>query len=257
MEFRDLTRKEIDVRVGQVGNGWATLLLYKDARVDMDILDETVGSENWQRRHYEVKGNMYCSVGIKCGGEWIWKDDCGTESNTEKEKGESSDSFKRACVNWGIGRELYTSPKIFVDCETADKKIKDLKDFKVSEISIEDKVITALKITAYNKARRAEEIIFNWKLKAASDTLQKPKSIQETKPQETVEPIKMTLEEAKKLRTKSGIELDKLTNKQLDAFLNCNRETHKKAAELILKEREAKRTQMLEEMAEEEVPWEE
>lgn len=85
----------------------------------------------------------------------------------------------------------------------------------------------------------------------------KPKSVQETKPQELVEPIKMTLEEAKKLRTKSGIELDKLTNKQLDAFLNCNRETHKKAAELILKEREAKRAQMLEEMAEEEVPWEE
>lgn len=85
----------------------------------------------------------------------------------------------------------------------------------------------------------------------------KPKSVQETKPQETVEPIKMTLEEAKKLRTKSGIELDKLTNKQLDAFLNCNRETHKKAAELILKEREAKRAQLLEEMAEEGVPWEE
>lgn len=85
----------------------------------------------------------------------------------------------------------------------------------------------------------------------------KPKSVRETKPQELVEPIKMTLEEAKKLRTKSGIELDKLTNKQLDAFLNCNRETHKKAAEMILKEREAKRAQMLEEMAEEEVPWEE
>lgn len=257
MKFRDLTRKEIDVRVGQVGNGWATLLLYKDARVDMNILDETVGSENWQRRHYEVSGNTYCSVGIKIGGEWIWKDDCGSESRIEKEKGESSDSFKRACVNWGIGRELYTSPKIFVNCETNNKEITDLKDFKVSEISIEDKVITALKITAYNKARRMEEIIFNWKLKAANDTPQKPKSVQETKPQEAVEPIKMTLEEAKKLRTKSGIELDKLTNKQLDAFLNCNRETHKKAAELILKEREAKRAQLLEEMAEEAVPWEE
>lgn len=90
----------------------------------------------------------------------------------------------------------------------------------------------------------------------------KPKSGQvvekkETKPQEAVEPIKMTLEEAKKLRTKSGIELDKLTNKQLDAFLNCNRETHKKAAELILKEREAKKAQLLEEMAEEAAPWEE
>ena len=88
MKFRKLKPEEIDVRVGTVINSarWqgVTLLLYKDARVDMDILDETVGSENWQRRHYEVKGNMYCSVGIKCDGEWVWKDDCGTESNTEK-----------------------------------------------------------------------------------------------------------------------------------------------------------------------------
>ena len=122
MKFRDLTKDEIDVRVGQVGDGWATLLLYKDARVDMDILDETAGSENWQRRHYEVKGNMYCSVGIKCGGEWIWKDDCGTESNTEKEKGEASDSFKRACFNWGIGRELYTAPFIWVPAASKDGK---------------------------------------------------------------------------------------------------------------------------------------
>ena len=48
---------------------------------------------------------------------WVWKWDCGTESNTEKEKGEASDSFKRACVNWGIGRELYTAPQIWITCD--------------------------------------------------------------------------------------------------------------------------------------------
>lgn len=255
MKFRDLTRKEIDVRVGQVGNGWATLLLYKDARVDMNILDETVGSENWQRRHYEVSGNTYCSVGIKIGGEWIWKDDCGSESRIEKEKGESSDSFKRACVNWGIGRELYTSPKIFVNCETNNKEITDLKDFKVSEISIEDKVITALKITAYNKARRMEEIIFNWKLKAANDTPQKPKSVQETKPQEAVEPIKMTLEEAKALRAKNGLELDRFPTEQLALLLKYNNETYKQAAKLIIEDRKKNRP-VLEE-TDEKLPWEE
>lgn len=120
-KFRLLNAEEIDVRVGQVVNNQykqgANLLLYKNARVDMDILDETVGSENWQRKHYAVKDNMYCSVGIKCGNDWVWKDDCGVESNTEAEKGEASDSFKRACVNWGIGRELYTSPAIFVNAE--------------------------------------------------------------------------------------------------------------------------------------------
>ena len=76
-------------------------MLYKDARCDMNILDETVGAESWQREHYECKGNMYCKVGIWCDAQWVWKSDCGTESNTEAEKGEASDSFKRACVNWG------------------------------------------------------------------------------------------------------------------------------------------------------------
>lgn len=122
MNFRPLIAAEVDCRVGMAGNGYMTCLLYKDARADMNILDETVGSENWQRRHYECKGNLFCSVGVKVGGEWTWKDDCGTESNTEKEKGESSDSFKRACVNWGIGRELYTAPFIYIPVEDKDGK---------------------------------------------------------------------------------------------------------------------------------------
>ena len=159
--FRDLRADEIDVRVGQVGDGWATLLLYKDARVDMDILDETFGPYMWQRKHYEVKGNMYCSVGLYAEGlGWVWKDDCGTESNTEKEKGESSDSFKRACVNWGIGRELYTSPKIFIKCETENKKIKGNPRFEVEKIKIENKKITGLSIQKVTKGQK--ERVFVW-----------------------------------------------------------------------------------------------
>lgn len=118
MKFRGLKPEEIDVRVGTVQKDGATLLLYKDARVDMAILDETVGAENWMRDHKEVKGNLFCGIGIKCGDEWVYKWDCGTESNMEKEKGESSDSFKRAGFNWGIGRELYTAPKTKVRCKT-------------------------------------------------------------------------------------------------------------------------------------------
>ena len=122
MEFRPLNASEIDVRVGQIyPERGVTFLLYKDARVDQNILDETVGAERWQREHYEVKGNMFCKVGIYFDDiGWVWKSDCGTESYTEKEKGESSDAFKRACVNWGIGRELYTSPLLWV-------KASDLK----------------------------------------------------------------------------------------------------------------------------------
>lgn len=148
MKFRDLTENDIEVRIGQIKeNSGASLLLYKDARCDMSILDETIGAENWQREHYECKGNLFCRVGIKCGENWIWKADCGTESNTEAQKGEASDSFKRACVNWGIGRELYTAPFIWVktgDIQLNGKKTFD--KFKVEKIIIENKKIKAIAI---------------------------------------------------------------------------------------------------------------
>lgn len=118
MEFRLLRADEIDCRVAMVQEWGVGLLLYKDARADMNILDETVGVENWQRKHELINGNLFCSVGIYVErhdyGEWVWKQDVGTESNTEKEKGQASDSFKRACFNLGIGRELYTAPSMIV-----------------------------------------------------------------------------------------------------------------------------------------------
>lgn len=107
--------EDIDFRIQSINKGgYATILAYKDARVDMRRLDLVCGPENWQRDHKELKGNIYCGVGIKFESEWIWKWDCGSESFTEKEKGESSDSFKRACFNWGIGIELYNFPVIQV-----------------------------------------------------------------------------------------------------------------------------------------------
>jgi len=121
MEFRLLRPDEVEVRIGQkIGKkkDGISLLLYKNARADMNILDETVGAENWQRAQEIVGGNLYCNVGIWVNrrgdgyGDWVWKQDVGTESNTEKEKGQASDAFKRACSNWGIGRELYTSPRM-------------------------------------------------------------------------------------------------------------------------------------------------
>lgn len=125
MEFRNLKENEIECRVSQVYEKdglpiGLTLLLYKNARTDSTILDETVGAENWQNKFYECKNNLYCSVGINTaygvtdGDRWIWKDDCGSESNMEKEKGEASDAFKRACFKWGIGKELYTAPLIYI-----------------------------------------------------------------------------------------------------------------------------------------------
>jgi hypothetical protein len=119
--IRRLRADEIEVRAAQVkknakGSVYASLLLYKDARCDMRLLDETFGPMNWQRSHEVINGNLYCTVSIwdEKKGVWVSKQDVGTESNTEKEKGESSDSFKRACFAWGLGRELYTAPNIYV-----------------------------------------------------------------------------------------------------------------------------------------------
>lgn len=113
VSFRKLRPDEIDVRVGRVlGEKGVMLLLYKDARCDMAILDETVGPMNWRREHSRDNRNCTVSIWDDEKKQWVGKEDTGTESNTEAEKGLASDSFKRACVNWGIGRELYTAPEI-------------------------------------------------------------------------------------------------------------------------------------------------
>lgn len=114
MEFRKLKASEIDCRVAQIGASWLTLLLYKDARVDMNILDETVGCLNWKKSYLRDNANCIVSIWNDEIKEWVSKEDTGTESFSEAEKGLASDSFKRACFNWGIGRELYTAPSIFI-----------------------------------------------------------------------------------------------------------------------------------------------
>lgn len=164
MKFRDLTAKEIDARVATVSENGCSLLLYKDARCDMRILDETAGAERWQRKHELINGNLFCSVGINfptaegCD-HWVWKQDVGTESYTEKEKGQASDAFKRACFNWGIGRELYTAPFIWIPAKDVTLAQKNGKwttydKFKVEQIIIKDGEIVALSIKNTSLKRR-------------------------------------------------------------------------------------------------------
>jgi hypothetical protein len=119
LKFRNLNADEIECRVGSVTDKGCSLLMYKDARVDMRLLDEVVGAFNWKREHEIINGNLYCTVSIYNADtkEWVSKQDVGVESNTEKEKGQASDAFKRACFNWGIGRELYTCPFVWVNLE--------------------------------------------------------------------------------------------------------------------------------------------
>lgn len=117
-----LTAQDIECRVQSVsraksGRVGAVLLLYKDARVDMRILDQVFGPGNWQRTHEVINGNLFCNIDIWDAEKraWVRKQDVGVESNTEKEKGQASDAFKRAGFNWGVGRELYTGPFIYVE----------------------------------------------------------------------------------------------------------------------------------------------
>lgn len=152
--FRPLTKDEIDCRVATCNGNGVTLLLYKDARVDQNILDETFGIFGWQRSHQLIDGNLYCTVSVRNPetGEWIHKQDVGKESNAEKEKGQASDSFKRACFNLGIGRELYTAPFIWIPKELVtikkDNKGKDTTNdrFSVRSITIEGGKIVQLEI---------------------------------------------------------------------------------------------------------------
>lgn len=125
-EIRTLRAEEIECRVSMVNEKGLGLLLYKDARADQKILDETFTPYGWKRSHQVINGNLYCTVEVwdPEKQQWIGKQDVGTESNSEKEKGQASDSFKRACFNWGLGRELYTAPFIWVPAGNTEILVK-------------------------------------------------------------------------------------------------------------------------------------
>ena len=155
-KIRLLRADEIECRIGTISDKGISLLLYKDARADMKILDEVFGPMNWQRKHEVIGGSLYCTVSVWDDEkkQWISKMDVCTESHTEKEKGQASDSFKRACVSLGIGRELYTAPFIWLNAgkvkieKRQDGKLYTQDKFTVSEISYNEKnrMITGLVI---------------------------------------------------------------------------------------------------------------
>lgn len=168
---RVLKANEIEVRVGTISDKGASLLIYKDARVDMNILDEM--KVQWKREHQSINNKLFCTVSIWDDSirEWIPRQDVGVESNTEATKGEASDSFKRACFNWGIGRELYTAPFIWISADKMnlipagqDKygkpKFKTFDKFSVEKIKYDDdtREITALAITN----DKAKKVAFIW-----------------------------------------------------------------------------------------------
>lgn len=126
-----LTANDVECRIKKITNEGAVLLLYKTARVDMRILDEVYGSMNWQRHHEVINNNLFCTISVWDSekSQWVSKQDVGTESNAEAEKGQASDAFKRAGFAWGIGRELYDAPFIWIS-----GKVSKYDRFHVTDI---------------------------------------------------------------------------------------------------------------------------
>lgn len=193
MKFRTLKASEIDCRIQSIGQNktgavGTTILLYKDARVDMNILDETVGTMNWQREHSVVNGNLYCTISIwdEVKEQWISKSDVGTESNTEKEKGQASDSFKRAGFNWGIGRELYSAPFVYIQLDKSEYierngKLTSNAKFKVKDIDYDENrnIVRLVVVDSKGKVRytfgentqqQTQETVYNWQTLKARAT---------------------------------------------------------------------------------------
>ena len=219
-KFRDLTPSDVEVRVAMCRTNGLSLLIYKDARVDQQILDETVGQLNWKKSYREVKGNLYCTIEIwdSDKSQWVAKEDCGVESNTEKEKGEASDAQKRAGFAWGIGRELYSAPFIWVnskDCtiEERSKGVFACRDhFSVSDMKIENKKIVDLQVINDNTGA----IVYQMKRTKATAGQSVSKKAEATKKTEA-KPVERARSETKKGNLTLDQALDhKLPNKAGD-----------------------------------------
>lgn len=159
LRFRELEADEIEIRVGMVKDKGCSLLLYKDSRADMTILDEGVGTLNWKREHTRDNKNCIVSIWDDGKGQWVSKEDTGTESNTEQQKGLASDSFKRACVNWGIGRELYTSPFIWVNLKNSERYESGKDKYGKVKYQLSKNVKFKVKEITYDEKRRIKNLV--------------------------------------------------------------------------------------------------
>ena len=185
--FRLLRADEIECRVAQIKENGLSLLLYKTARTDANLLDEVYGTFGWENDFKLVDSVLYGGIGVRDGDKIVWKWDAGVESNTEAEKGRASDAFKRAGFKWGIGRELYTAPFIWIPADKCN--IKDYKGrlscndkFYVGEIQYNDsQEISALTIKV------GDDVVYNWRTGAKAPAPQS-KRYTKTEPEKSADP---------------------------------------------------------------------
>ena len=201
-QIRLLRHDEIECRVGTISEKGLSLLLYKDARADMRILDETFGCLNWQRSHQMIGSSLYCTVSVWDNDkqQWISKMDVGTESYTEKEKGQASDSFKRACVSLGIGRELYTAPFIWVSANKVNIQKKGEKVFTYDKFRLTD--------ITYNESREIVGLVI---VNQDSKVVYSSQERYDSKPISKSVPQKIENEKSQKINkelARTGVALD-------------------------------------------------
>ena len=235
-KIRNLNPEEIDCRVGAIMEQGISLLLYKDARVDQTILDEVFGIYGWQRRHNIIGNELYCILSIWDDEkqQWVEKEDVGIESDYQKAKGAASDSFKRACFNVGIGRELYSAPFIYIplnkvrmDDKNGKKAVKDSFSVKSIETST-DKIITALEII-----NQRGEIIYTYRLNR--------KQVQPVREEESQEPL--STEEIQLLYMelgRTGVPVQQILSRYgITSIQQMDQKTYKKAISALKRSKTA------------------
>ena len=245
---RLLKADEIECRISVINEKGLSLLLYKDARVDQRILDETFGAFGWKRSHQCIDGNLYCTVEVfdKETMQWIAKQDVGTMGYTEKEKSQASDSFKRACFNWGIGRELYSAPFIWIPAGKVSIQMKEGSN-KEKRYYCNDR-FSVISIT-YNNDREIAGLVINndkdqivYELKAKADMGSRkekvePKGKQEPKKEGiTKEQMDLLQEELKR----TGVAMEAVQERyKITAPESMNEKTYKRVMEALAKTKAA------------------
>lgn len=211
LEFRLLRADEIEARISQITEKGVTLLLYKDARCDMNILDETVGPLNWTRAHNRENANCIVGIWDDTKKAWITKEDTGTESKSEAEKGLASDSFKRACFNWGIGRELYSAPFCFFpanECNIVSGKCYD--KFEVVSIMYDQNARKIKSVEIGNRKTGKIRTFTNGTMPGQKkDTEQKPKTSEQKPKASAPEPAPAPAAPAKEPEKKEAPKLSR------------------------------------------------
>ena len=253
--IRLLKADEIECRVSVINEKGLSLLLYKDARVDQRILDETFGAFGWKRSHQCIDGNLYCTVEVfdKETMQWIAKQDVGTMGYTEKEKSQASDSFKRACFNWGIGRELYSAPFIWIPAGKASIQMKEGEDRK-KRYYCNDRF--SVESIAYNNDREISALVINndkgqtvYELKAKADMGSRKEKVepkgkkesgqQKQEPQKegiTKEQMDLLQEELKR----TGVAMEAVQERyKITAPESMNEKTYKRVMEALAKTKAA------------------